>query len=168
MDQLVLSDEERRLLREYRITKVPLRRKQLHESQSSSQFHPSAAWSNAAEQQQTPGKTGGQKQTHSKTPNKGLHTPIRKSKSHHHHHHHGQRHRQNGHHHHHHHRHHHHHHHRHKHKSATPTHELTAEELNKMLDLASGLSYLKLVPPMGSANGTQNTKLSLVKTRSKH
>lgn len=52
-----------------------------------------------------------------------------------------------GHHHHkHHHKHHHHHHHR-KHKVTAPSHELTPEELSRMLELSSELSFLKLVSP---------------------
>lgn len=54
--------------------------------------------------------------------------------------------------HHHNHKHHHHHHHHHstnhrRHKASTPTLELTPDELNRMLELSSKLSYLKLVSP---------------------
>lgn len=71
----------------------------------------------------------------------------------------------NNHHHHHHHKHHHsgHHHHHHHHNSnhrrlkvTTPTHELSPDELNRMIELSSELSYLKLVSPQNLPSDALN------------
>lgn len=215
MDQPMLTDEERRLLREYRITKVPARinsneKQHNHKQEQQQQPEPqslqscSSASSSSSSGSSTPSigsltainerpkaarkinsqsspkqqqtqqqQQQSQSQTQPKvTQEKDQHVPSQKSKSHspqlhshgtkahqnhHHNHQHGHRHtHHNGHHHHHHHR---------RHKSITPTQELTPDELGKMLELASGISYLKLVNP-DTVNSMQSTKSTSIKTAS--
>lgn len=139
------SEENRALLREYRITTIPLRRysqqklKQqspvkLEDQQTEVFQQDSPTVDNCAGNKQQLQQSQSQSQTQKRLTQHSKHKPSPSQKVTHHHHKH-------------------HHHRKHKHSAA---HELKPEELSRMLELASGLSYLKLVSPAKMKSGGTN------------
>lgn len=160
------SEEERRLLREYRLTSVPSR----HSSNASTitiasttKLTPKLPTSSGNNSNSNGGSVNLTSKSSQKSPSNqdqngcnnnnsvktssivGNNTNATTS----HHHHHGNHHN--------HHHHHHHHNSNHKrHKSATPTHELTPDEVSRMLELVSELNFLKLVTTLANGNTNVN------------
>jgi len=134
------------LLREYRISVIPIKKYSRQNDKRLSppcpegtkkrdqQQSPRNLAVDTNNQQQSQHSVQSQKQAPHNVKNKN--SPSQKPHHHHHHHKHGAGTA-----------HHHHHHHHKKHKNLATTYELKPEELNRMLELASGLSFLKLVTP---------------------